>query len=96
MKYATPAAFKTAVEERIKKRNPSQFARNRQLFIYSRFMARVLAEIGNAAILKRQRLRELPRVYSRGLTRSNISDRSTSFARSDRLRRSSSMMRRSA
>lgn len=52
MKYATPAAFKEALETRIRQRYPSSISRVRQLFVFSRYLARVVQVIGNAATLK--------------------------------------------
>lgn len=52
--YASPAAFKTALEERLRKatKTGAEFARSRQLLVFDRFLARVATVLGDAAILK--------------------------------------------
>jgi Nucleotidyl transferase AbiEii toxin, Type IV TA system len=52
MSYATPDAFKVALEQRLRNRAPSTFVRERQLFIYSRFLARVSTVMGDDVTLK--------------------------------------------
>jgi hypothetical protein len=52
--YASPEAFKQALEGRLRtvmKTGPG-FARMRQLLVFDRFLARVVAVLGDAAILK--------------------------------------------
>ena len=52
--YETPAAFKRALEDRLKAGSKTgvDFARRRQLVVFDRFLARVVATFGDAAILK--------------------------------------------
>jgi len=52
--YASPAAFKRALEDRLKSSSASgvDFARRRQLLVFDRFLARVAATFGDAAVLK--------------------------------------------
>ena len=52
--YSTPEAFKQALEQRLRtSANMSAgLARTRQLLVFDRFLARVAAECGDAAILK--------------------------------------------
>jgi hypothetical protein len=52
--YASPQAFKQALEQRLKTASNSgvNFARRRQLLVFDRFLARVVAIFGNAALLK--------------------------------------------
>ncbi len=52
--YASPEAFKQAVEERLRNstRSGAAFARKRQLLVFDRFLARVAAVLGDAATLK--------------------------------------------
>lgn len=51
--YATPEAFKQALEQRLRTSTKSGFnvSRNRQLLVFDRFLARIIAAFGNAAIL---------------------------------------------
>jgi Nucleotidyl transferase AbiEii toxin, Type IV TA system len=52
--YASPEAFKQALEQRLRaaaKTGP-EFARRRQLLVFDRFLARVVAALGDAATLK--------------------------------------------
>jgi hypothetical protein len=53
-RYATPAAFKQALEERLRARTATgvEFTRRRQLLVFDRFLARVAAVLGDAATLK--------------------------------------------
>ncbi len=51
-KYATPKAFKDALEQRIRQQFPAHIARARQLLIYTRFMARINEVLGEQATLK--------------------------------------------
>ncbi len=52
--YATPLAFKHAVEQRLKNTSAhaADFARRRQLLVFDRFLARVMQHFGDAMILK--------------------------------------------
>jgi len=52
--YASPQAFKQALEQRLKAASNSgvDFARRRQLLVFDRFLARVVAVFGDAALLK--------------------------------------------
>jgi hypothetical protein len=52
--YASPQAFKQALEQRLKSSTNSgaEFARSRQLLVFDRFLARVAAVLGDAATLK--------------------------------------------
>src|SRR5438067_12771248 len=52
--YATPAAFKAALEQRLRdsSRSGVELARRRQLLVFDRFLARVDRVLGNAAMLK--------------------------------------------
>lgn len=52
MKYATPAAFKMALERRLSQRHGGAISRVRQVLVFSRFLARVGRVIGDAATLK--------------------------------------------
>ncbi len=52
--YDTPAAFKRALEDRLKAASTSgvDFARRRQLLVFDRFLARIAVAFGDAVILK--------------------------------------------
>jgi hypothetical protein len=52
--YATPLAFKQALEQRIKSSSTTgaDFARRRQLLVFDRFLARVVSVVGDAVTLK--------------------------------------------
>ena len=52
--YATAAAFKQAVETRLRSSSSSgtDFARRRQLLVFDRFLARITRELGDTVILK--------------------------------------------
>jgi hypothetical protein len=52
--YATAAAFKQAVETRLRATSSSgtDFARRRQLLVFDRFLARITRELGDSVILK--------------------------------------------
>jgi Nucleotidyl transferase AbiEii toxin, Type IV TA system len=52
--YESPEPFKQALEQRLKSssRSGADFARRRQLLVFDRFLARVFATVGDAAILK--------------------------------------------
>jgi hypothetical protein len=52
--YETPAAFKEALEHRMRARTPKDaiVARTRQLLVFDRFLARIAAVFGDAATLK--------------------------------------------
>ena len=54
-RYATPAAFKTALEQRLRHRaggDGFELQRLRQLVVFDRFLARLFAEFDHAAVLK--------------------------------------------
>jgi hypothetical protein len=53
-RYATAAAFKQAVENRLRSAssNGVDFVRRRQLLVFDRFLARVVREFGDSAMLK--------------------------------------------
>jgi hypothetical protein len=52
--YASPEAFKQALEQRLRAsaQTGAEFARKRQLLVFDRFLARVVAVLGDAATLK--------------------------------------------
>src|SRR5690554_626025 len=52
--YRTAAAFKQALEQRLRSVSTSglDFARRRQLIVFERFLARVAVELGDAVMLK--------------------------------------------
>jgi hypothetical protein len=52
--YASPAAFKQALEQRLRSstKTGAEFARKRQLLVFDRFLARLVAEFADAMILK--------------------------------------------
>jgi hypothetical protein len=52
--YASPPAFKQALEQRLKtaSNNGVDFARRRQLLVFDRFLARVVAVLGDTVLLK--------------------------------------------
>lgn len=52
--YASPQAFKRAVEDRLRAamRSGDQLARKRQLLVFDRFLARAVSVLGSAATLK--------------------------------------------
>lgn len=52
--YASPETFKQALEQRLKSSSKSgaDFARRRQLLVFDRFLARLVALVGEAATLK--------------------------------------------
>ncbi len=52
--YASPETFKQALEQRLKSsaKSGADFARRRQLLVFDRFLARVVATVGEAATLK--------------------------------------------
>jgi hypothetical protein len=52
--YASPEAFKQALEQRLRTdaKTGAAFARKRQLLVFDRFLARVVAVLGDAAMLK--------------------------------------------
>ena len=53
-RYATAAAFKQAVENRLRSTSVSgvDFARRRQLLVFDRFLARIISELGDSAMIK--------------------------------------------
>jgi hypothetical protein len=52
--YSSPEAFKQALEQRLRAAVNSgpEFARKRQLVVFDRLLARIVASFGDAAILK--------------------------------------------
>ncbi|MCL2779347.1 MAG: nucleotidyl transferase AbiEii/AbiGii toxin family protein [Polyangiaceae bacterium] len=52
--YSSPETFKQALEQRLKTSSKSgaDFARRRQLLVFDRFLARIVATVGDAATLK--------------------------------------------
>ena len=52
--YSSPEAFKQALEQRLRTsaKSGAAFARKRQLLVFDRFLARVVAVLGDAATLK--------------------------------------------
>jgi hypothetical protein len=52
--YLSPETLKEALEQRLRtaSRNGNDFARRRQLLVFDRFLARVVALMGDAATLK--------------------------------------------
>lgn len=52
--YSSPPAFKQALEQRLKAASKSgaDFARRRQMLVFDRFLARVVAVFGDAVLLK--------------------------------------------
>ncbi len=52
--YASPEAFKQALEQRLRTsaKTGAEFARNRQLLVFERFLARVVTTLGDAVTLK--------------------------------------------
>lgn len=52
--YASPEAFKQALEQRLRAASKTgpEFPRHRQLLVFDRFLARVVAVLGDAAMLK--------------------------------------------
>jgi hypothetical protein len=52
--YASPEAFKQALEQRLRaaSKGGAEFARRRQLLVFDRFLARIVAVLGDAATLK--------------------------------------------
>lgn len=50
--YATPAAFKAALDQRLRDADPGQMVRRRQLLVFDRLLARVIDVLGDAALLK--------------------------------------------
>jgi len=59
--YASPEAFKQALEQRLRTsaKTGAEFARRRQLLVFDRFLARVVAVLGEAVTLKGGLLLEL-------------------------------------
>ena len=52
--YASPEGFKQALEQRLRSSSATggEFARKRQLLVFDRFLARIVAVLGNAVMLK--------------------------------------------
>lgn len=59
--YSSPVAFKQALEHRLRTsaRSGAEFARKRQLLVFDRYLARIVAVMGDTAILKGGRALEL-------------------------------------
>jgi hypothetical protein len=53
-RYSSPETFKQALEQRLRTsaKSGAEFARKRQLLVFDRFLARVVAVLGDAATLK--------------------------------------------
>jgi len=50
--YSSPEAFKQSIEQRLRASGTAGLARKRQLLVFDRFLARVVAVLGNAVMLK--------------------------------------------
>src|SRR5690242_13150175 len=52
--YSSPEAFKQALEQRLRTSatTGAEFSRKRQLLVFDRFLARIVAVLGDAAMLK--------------------------------------------
>lgn len=52
--YSSPEAFKQALEQRLRSaaKTGTEFARRRQILVFDRFLARIMAVLGDAATLK--------------------------------------------
>jgi len=52
--YSSPESFKQALEQRLRAsaKTGAEFTRKRQLLVFDRFLARVVAVLGDAATLK--------------------------------------------
>jgi hypothetical protein len=52
--YSSPEAFKQALEQRLRtlEKTGAEMARRRQLLVFDRFLARIVAVLGDAATLK--------------------------------------------
>jgi hypothetical protein len=50
--YATPAAFKEALEQRLRSAGLADVSRRRQLLVFDRLLARIAAAFGDAVVLK--------------------------------------------
>jgi hypothetical protein len=52
--YSSPQTFKQALEQRLRTASKSgaDFARRRQLLVFDRFLARIVATLGDAILLK--------------------------------------------
>lgn len=64
--YATPTAFKQALEQRLRVTTATgtEFAPQRQLLVFNRFLARVVVAFGDAVTLKGGLVLEL-RLFAR-------------------------------
>jgi hypothetical protein len=60
-KYPSPEAFKQALEQRLRTsaKSGAEFARKRQLLVFTRFLARVVVVFGDAATVKGGLVRRL-------------------------------------
>ncbi|MDX2086367.1 MAG: nucleotidyl transferase AbiEii/AbiGii toxin family protein [Kofleriaceae bacterium] len=65
--YASPEAFKSALEQRLRvlTKAGTPFTRKRQLLVFDRFLARVVAVLGDAATLKGGLVLELRLAHAR-------------------------------
>jgi Nucleotidyl transferase AbiEii toxin, Type IV TA system len=52
VRYATPAAFKAALEHRLRAESPGSISRAREIVVFSRFLARLVSVMGSSVILK--------------------------------------------
>jgi len=70
--YSSPEAFKQALEQRLRTspKNGAEFARKRQLVVFDRLLARIVAVLGDAATLKGGLVLELR--LERARTRKNV------------------------
>lgn len=50
--YTSPAAFKEALEQRLRKTGLADLSRRRQLVVFDRMLARIVAAFGDAVVLK--------------------------------------------
>jgi hypothetical protein len=65
--YTSPQAFKQALEQRLRTASKSgaDFARRRQLLVFDRFLARIVALLGDSVLLKGGLVLELRRERAR-------------------------------
>ncbi len=73
--YATPAAFKQALEQRLQATSTdgTDFARRRQLVVFDRFLARIARVFGDTATLKGGLVLELRVARARSTTDVDLS-----------------------
>ena len=86
--YPSPEAFKQALEQRLRTsaKSGAGFARKRQLLVFDRFLARVVAVLGDAATLKGGLVLELrlERACDRSPARLHASDPARFWRSADR------------